>query len=55
MSPIPRETTYKKVKVHHCLFIHVCHFVRVLLVTCVPPALALSNKAMETLRDPALL
>lgn len=55
MSPIPRETTCGQVRVHHWMHsssnafitMYACHFVKVLLVTPVSPALALCSKDME--------
>lgn len=63
MSPIPRETTCREVRVPHRMHspsnafinLNASYFVRVLLVTCIPPALALSSKDTESPRTPALL
>lgn len=62
MSPIPRETTWGEVQVHHWMhsspnafiIVYAFHILPVLLVTAVSPALALCSQDMETPRKPAL-
>lgn len=60
MSPIPRETTWGEVRVHHWMHspsnafitVYACHFVKVLLVTAVSPALALLARTRRHSESP---